>query len=83
MPNSNESTPEESFTQSEYQRQLIEGIKKLPEKEQLVMSMYYDDEMNFREIGEVLNVTESRICQLHGQALLRIKAKMAEWQVVQ
>ncbi len=47
------------------------------------MSMYYDDEMNFREIGEVLNVTESRICQLHGQALLRIKAKMAEWQVVQ
>jgi RNA polymerase sigma factor for flagellar operon FliA len=45
--------------------------------------MYYDDEMNFREIGEVLDVTESRICQLHGQALLRIKAKMVEWQVIQ
>jgi RNA polymerase sigma factor for flagellar operon FliA len=45
------------------------------------MSMYYDDEMNFREIGEVLDLTESRICQLHGQALLRIKAKMSDWQV--
>jgi RNA polymerase sigma factor for flagellar operon FliA len=83
MPNSIESTPEESFTELEYQRQLVNSIKQLPQKEQFVMSMYYDDEMNFREIGEVLDVTESRICQLHGQALLRIKAKMAEWQVAQ
>jgi RNA polymerase sigma factor for flagellar operon FliA len=83
MPHSNENTPEESFAESEYQMQLVKGIKKLPEKEQLVMSMYYDDEMNFREIGEVLDVTESRICQLHGQALLRIKAKMTEWHVAQ
>jgi RNA polymerase sigma factor for flagellar operon FliA len=83
MPNSSETTPEESFSQSEYQQQLVNSIKKLPEKEQFVMSMYYDDEMNFREIGEVLDVTESRICQLHGQALLKIKAKMSEWQVDQ
>jgi RNA polymerase sigma factor for flagellar operon FliA len=83
MPNSIESTPEESFAELEYQRQLVNSIKQLPQKEQFVMSMYYDDEMNFREIGEVLDVTESRICQLHGQALLRIKAKMAEWQVAQ
>jgi RNA polymerase sigma factor for flagellar operon FliA len=81
MPNSSEITPEESFSQSEYQQQLVNSIKKLPEKEQFVMSMYYDDEMNFREIGEVLDLTESRICQLHGQALLRIKAKMSDWQV--
>jgi RNA polymerase sigma factor for flagellar operon FliA len=82
IPNSSERTPEESLTQLEYQKQLVSSIKKLPEKEQLVMSMYYDDEMNFREIGEVLEVTESRICQLHGQALLRIKAKMSDWQLV-
>ena len=43
------------------------------------MSLYYDDELNFREIGEVLEVTESRICQLHGQALIRIKTKMSDW----
>ena len=45
------------------------------------MSLYYDDELNFREIGEILDVTESRICQLHGQALLRVKARMSEWNV--
>ena len=43
------------------------------------MSLYYDDELNFREIGEILDVTESRICQLHGQALLRIKSRMSAW----
>lgn len=81
IPKSSENTPDEAFSQVEYQRQLVESIQKLPQKEQLVMSMYYDDEMNFREIGEVLDVTESRICQLHGQALLRIKAKMGEWRI--
>ena len=45
------------------------------------MSLYYDDELNFREIGEILDVTESRICQLHGQALLRVKSRMSEWNV--
>jgi len=51
----------------------------LPEKEKLVMSLYYESEFNFREIGKILDVTESRICQLHGQALLRIKSQMSAW----
>ena len=79
LPSSSESTPEEAFSQAEYQKQLAESIRQLPEKEQLVMSLYYDDELNFREIGEILDVTESRICQLHGQALLRVKARMSDW----
>ena len=79
IPSSSEITPEEAFGQSEYQQQLAEAIRQLPEKEQLVMSLYYDDELNFREIGEILDVTESRICQLHGQALLRVKARMSDW----
>ena len=79
VPSSSEQTPEEALSQDEYQRQLVDSIRQLPEKEQLVMSLYYDDELNFREIGEILDVTESRICQLHGQALLRIKARMSEW----
>lgn len=79
IPSSSEQTPEEALSSDEYQRQLAESIRLLPEKEQLVMSLYYDDELNFREIGEILEVTESRICQLHGQALLRIKSRMAEW----
>ena len=79
LPSSSESTPEQVFSGEEYQHQLAEVIKALPKKEQLVISLYYDDELNFREIGEVLEVTESRICQLHGQALLRIKSKMSDW----
>lgn len=79
LPGSSEKTPEEALSNEEYRRQLVESIRELPQKEQLVMSLYYDDELNFREIGEILEVTESRICQLHGQALLRIKARMAEW----
>jgi len=79
IPSSSEITPEEALGQGEYRQQLTESIRQLPEKEQLVMSLYYDDELNFREIGEILDVTESRICQLHGQALLRVKARMSEW----
>ncbi len=79
IPSSSERMPDQAFSGEEYQRQLAEAIKTLPDKEQLVMSLYYDDELNFREIGKVLEVTESRICQLHGQALLRIKSKMSEW----
>ncbi len=54
-------------------------IKELPERERLVMSMYYDDELNLKEIGAVLKVTESRVCQLHGQALVRLKARLSDW----
>jgi RNA polymerase sigma factor FliA len=58
---------------------LMRAIKELPERERLVMSMYYDNELNLKEIGAVLKVTESRVCQLHGQALVRLKARLAEW----
>lgn len=55
------------------------AIGELPERERLVMSMYYQDELNMKEIGLVLKVTESRVCQLHGQALARLKARLADW----
>lgn len=57
---------------------IIAGIERLPEREQLVMSLYYEQEMNLREIAEVFGVTESRICQLHGQAIARLRAKLKE-----
>lgn len=79
LPGSTEETPDQALTSDEYEKQLARAIRSLPEKEQLVMSLYYHDELNFREIGEVLDVTESRICQLHGQALMRIKTRMSEW----
>ncbi|HEY6482520.1 MAG TPA: RNA polymerase sigma factor FliA [Steroidobacteraceae bacterium] len=58
---------------------LARAIAGLPERERLVMSLYYSEELNLKEIGAVLSVTESRVCQLHGQALVRLKARLADW----
>ena len=58
---------------------LAAAISGLPEREKLVLALYYDEDMNLREIGEVLDVSESRVCQIHGQALVRLRARLAEW----
>src|SRR3979409_949859 len=58
---------------------LSRAIEGLPERERLVMSLYYSDGLNLKEIGAVLKVTESRVCQLHGQALVRLKARLVDW----
>lgn len=55
---------------------LVTAIKTLPEREQFVMSMYYEQDMNLKEIAAVLNITESRVCQLHSQSVARLRAKM-------
>jgi RNA polymerase sigma factor for flagellar operon FliA len=55
---------------------LMTAIKNLPEREQFVMSMYYEQDMNLKEIAAVLGVTESRVCQLHSQSIARLRAKM-------
>jgi len=57
---------------------LVEAIKTLPEREQHIMSMYYEHDMNLKEIAAVLGVTESRVCQLHSQSIARLRAKMRE-----
>jgi RNA polymerase sigma factor for flagellar operon FliA len=79
LPRNEGDDPFESLSDHEYRQQLADAIRGLPEKEQLVMSLYYDEELNFREIGQVLEVSESRICQIHGQAMARIRSKMAQW----
>ena len=58
---------------------LVEAIKNLPEREQYVMSMYYEHDMNLKEIAAVLGVTESRVCQLHSQSIARLRTKLREW----
>ncbi|MBT9568675.1 MAG: RNA polymerase sigma factor FliA [Thiobacillus sp.] len=57
---------------------IIAGIENLPEREQLLMSLYYEQELNLREISEIFGVSESRICQLHGQAIARLRSKLKE-----
>ena len=58
---------------------LVDAIGKLPEREQHVMSMYYEHDMNLKEIAAVLGVTESRICQLHSQSVARLRSKLRQW----
>ena len=58
---------------------LVEAIKHLPEREQYVMSMYYEHDMNLKEIAAVLKVTESRVCQLHSQSIARLRVKLRDF----
>jgi len=55
---------------------LVQGIASLPEREKLMMALYYDQDLNLREIGEVMGVTESRVCQLHSQVIARLRSKI-------
>lgn len=61
-----------------FRHALIEVIEDLPPREKLLMGLYYEQELNLKEIGAVLNVSESRVCQMHSQAIARIRAKMKE-----
>ena len=58
---------------------LVAAIKSLPEREQYVMSMYYEHDMNLKEIAAVLKVTESRVCQLHSQSIARLRVKLRDY----
>ena len=63
-----------------FKKRLTDCISTLPEREALVLSLYYDEELNLKEIGQVLDVSESRVSQIHSQAMHRLKARMQSWQ---
>lgn len=69
--------PLTQLLQGDFRRQLVAAIGELPEREQLLLSLYYDEELTLREIGAVLDVTQSRVCQLHSQAISRLRASLA------
>lgn len=71
--------PFEGLENEDLHRVLTEAIEALPERQQLVLALYYDEELNLREIGEVLEVSESRVSQILSQALLRLKTQMRHW----
>jgi len=72
--------PYQSIEHRAFKKGLSECISTLPEREALVLSLYYDEELNLREIGQVLDVSESRVSQIHSQAMHRLKARMQSWQ---
>ena len=69
--------PQSALDQSEVKEMIADAISRLPEREKLVITLYYYEELTLREIGEVLGVTESRVSQLHTKAILRLKARLA------
>ncbi|THF65977.1 RNA polymerase sigma factor FliA [Pseudothauera nasutitermitis] len=71
-----ETNPADLLEDADMRSSLVRAIGELPEREKLVMALYYDEELNLREIGEVLGVTESRVCQLHSQAVARLRARV-------
>lgn len=71
-----ESDPLNALLDDNFRTQLIAAIDNLPPREKQVMGMHYEQEMNLREIGEVLGVSESRVCQLHTQAIARLRSRM-------
>ncbi|WP_029407203.1 RNA polymerase sigma factor FliA [Thiomicrorhabdus sp. Milos-T2] len=73
------STPFGELVENGFQDALAKEITNLPEKEKLVMALYYDEELNLKEIGEVLEVSESRVSQIHSQAIKRIRSRMVNW----
>jgi len=70
-------TPMENMQEQDVKKLLADAIASLPERERMVMSLYYDEELNLREIGQVMGVSESRISQIHSQAIIRLQARIA------
>ena len=69
--------PQTAFAQTELREMVADAITSLPEREKLVITLYYYEDLTLREIGEVLGVTESRVSQLHTKAILRLKSRLS------
>ncbi|MEC8443612.1 MAG: RNA polymerase sigma factor FliA [Pseudomonadota bacterium] len=71
--------PVDGIEREAFTKHLAQAIQGLPEREQLVLALYYDEELNLKEIGAVLGVSESRVSQLHTQAAHRLRARLSDW----
>ena len=71
--------PCDGLTRDTFKAHLARAIDGLPEREKLVLALYYDEELNLKEIGEVIGVSESRVSQIHSQAALRLRARLTDW----
>lgn len=76
LPDENQVAPDEAVEEAELERILKEMIRTLPEREQIILSLYYYEELTFKEIGAVLDISESRVCQLHSRIITALQAKI-------
>lgn len=75
----NRANPLERIQDEKFRAALVKAIEALPEREKLLMGLYYEQDMNFREIAVVMDVSESRVCQLHSQAVARLRGRLKDW----
>jgi RNA polymerase sigma factor for flagellar operon FliA len=73
-----DSDPLRSLLESDFRQAVIDAIDALPPREKLLMGLYYEEELNLKEIGAVMGVSESRVSQLHTQAVARLRAALRE-----
>ena len=71
--------PCDGLQRDTFKAHLANAINGLPDREKLVLALYYDEELNLKEIGEVIGVSESRVSQIHSQAAIRLKARLSDW----
>ena len=71
--------PLDGLASDSFRSNLVAAIEQLPDREKLVLSLYYQEELNLKEIGAVLGVSESRVSQIHSQAALRLRGRLSEW----
>jgi len=74
-----DNSPFQNVADESFRQALVESIKALPEREALVLSLYYDEELNLKEIGEVIGVSESRVSQILSQSMQRLRTKLSSW----
>ena len=70
--------PLQALMESGFRAELVEAIRNLPERDRLLLNLYYEEELNLREIGAILEVSQSRVCQLHSQAISRLRASLKD-----
>lgn len=72
-------TPFEAIQDSGLQSAVVRAIEGLPEREKIMMALYYQEDLNLKEIGAIMGVSESRVCQIHAQAVMRLRSKLKDW----
>lgn len=79
LESNGDADPQRALENGDFKAALARTIDELPEREKLVMSLYYDDELNLKEIGLVLGVSESRVSQIHSNVVARLRAQLGSW----
>ncbi|MBB6523455.1 RNA polymerase sigma factor FliA [Pseudoteredinibacter isoporae] len=72
--------PHDNMQREGLKESLAKAIADLPERERMILALYYDEELNLKEIGQIIGVSESRVSQIHSQATARLRTKLSDWQ---